>query len=144
MTLDEFLAMTLDEFLMSRIAEDEAVAAAAASRRDGIDSWEAVGSGTVVGPGCDKVKHVMLPSSEDGAARHIARHDPARVLAECEAKRRIVDLHAPSSQGAHCCTDPEGPAYGEVMHYGGAPCLTLSLLALPYADHPDYRQEWRP
>ena len=48
MTLDEFLAMTLTEFLMSRIAEDGAVAAAAVSRRDGIDSWEAVGSGTEV------------------------------------------------------------------------------------------------
>ena len=22
--------------------------------------------------------------------------------------------------------------------------LTLALLALPYADHPEYRQEWRP
>jgi hypothetical protein len=30
---------------------------------------------------------------------------------------------------------------GEGPHY---PCLTLRLLALPYADHADYRQEWRP
>ena len=120
--------MTLTEFLLARIAEDEAVAAAAVSRRDGVDKWEAVGSGTVVGPGYDKVKHVMLPSSEDGAARHIARHDPARVLAECEAKRRIVELNA---------TKPGRKTTFRRL-------LTLQTLALPCADHPDYRQEWKP
>jgi hypothetical protein len=26
----------------------------------------------------------------------------------------------------------------------GWPCQTLRLLALPYADHPDYRPEWKP
>ncbi|MEU5023581.1 DUF6221 family protein [Streptomyces milbemycinicus] len=25
-----------------------------------------------------------------------------------------------------------------------APITALRLLALPYADHPDYRDEWRP
>jgi len=116
--------MTLTEFLLARIAEDEAAAAAAVSRRDGIDSWEAVGSGTVVGPGYDKVKHVMLPSSEDGAARHIARHDPARVLAECEAKWRIVKEWG----------------WSETLDGDGL----MRIMALPYADHPDYRQEWKP
>jgi hypothetical protein len=24
------------------------------------------------------------------------------------------------------------------------PCDTVLALALPYADHPDYREEWRP
>ncbi len=24
------------------------------------------------------------------------------------------------------------------------PCVTLRLLALPYAGHPDYQPEWRP
>lgn len=55
----------------------------------------------------------------DRHAAHIARHDPARVLAEVEAKRRMVDEH------------------------GNGTCRTLRLLALPYADHPDYRPEWR-
>ena len=51
----------------------------------------------------------------------LARHDPARVLAECEAKRQIV-------QNAQ---DPGDD-------------LFVAILALPYADHPDYREEWRP
>ena len=126
--------MNLAEFLLARIAEDEAAAAAAVSRRDGVDKWEAVGSGTVVGPGYDKVKHVMLPSSEDGAARHIARHDPARVLAECEANRRIVALHGEVDP----CDAHDGATFETVD------CETLQVLALPYADHPDYRQEWKP
>ncbi len=143
--------MTLTEFLLARIAEDEAVAAAAVSRRDGVDKWEAVGSGTVVGPGYDKVKHVMLPSSEDGAARHIARHDPARVLAEVEAKRRIVGIHeldpievyswGTTGGGCGLC-DHSCETGGDT--WGHDPCETLKALALPYADHPDYRQEWKP
>lgn len=77
----------------------------------------------------------------DGIAKapHIARHDPARVLAEVEAKRRIVDLMAGLLDSA------EGDS--EVDHYGGVGAAedALRLLALPYADrHPDYREEWSP
>jgi hypothetical protein len=69
---------------------------------------------------------------------HIARCNPARVLAEIEAKRRIVGLMASMLDAA------EGDF--EVDHYGGLSAAedTLELLALPYADHPDYREEWRP
>ena len=140
--------MNLAEFLLARIAEDEAVAAAAVSRRDGVDKWEAVGSGTVVGPGYDKVKHVMLPSSEDGAARHIARHDPARVLAECEAKRQVVHewqtfgkLADPSVQPS---TDEEFRVRAAAVGIRQGLARALSHLAMPYADHLDYRQEWKP
>jgi hypothetical protein len=61
----------------------------------------------------------------------------ARVLAEIDSKRRIVDLMAGMLAAA------EGDS--EVDHYGGLDAAegTLELLALPYADHPDYRDEWR-
>ena len=142
----------MTEFLLARIAEDEAVAAAAVSRRDGVDKWEAVGSGTVVGPGYDKVKHVMLPSSEDGAARHIARHDPARVLAECEAKRRIIE-RGPSECGGYQSEHGLGthyPAEGWSYCDGCSAAESADLdwqwimrhLATVYADHEDYRAEW--
>lgn len=54
------------------------------------------------------------------------------VLAECASLRGAVTLAAAYSDG------PEHPR-----------TLTLAddilrNLALPYADHPDYRQEWRP
>ncbi|MFB7222430.1 DUF6221 family protein [Streptomyces sp. NPDC056227] len=73
---------------------------------------------------------------------HIARHDPARVLREVEAKRRIVDDYHYES------TLPDGTALNECGTCGAAndpwPCPTLRLLALPYSGHADYREDWRP
>jgi hypothetical protein len=59
---------------------------------------------------------------------HVGRRGPyppdhfSRVLADCEAKRQIMSL----------CEDIDD---------GWA---VLARLALSYADHPDYREEWRP
>lgn len=62
-------------------------------------------------------------------ARHIARHDPARVLRDIEAKRQLIDwvLRWPLRPGPPSSVDG-----------------VLERLALPYADHPDYRDTWRP
>lgn len=62
---------------------------------------------------------------------------PARVLASHSAKRRIIALHFRTSY-----LPGDDPDDGCIV-CGGWPCDTLRLLALPYADHPDYRQEWR-
>jgi hypothetical protein len=70
---------------------------------------------------------------------HIARWDPARVLAEVDAKRRILDEHDPSQTTKTCC--PTCQDYDESIP---APCLTVRLLALPCANRPGYRDEWRP
>ena len=59
-------------------------------------------------------------------AAHSARHDPARVLREVEAKRRLLD----DTWG--------GPDHEEMWEHH------VRLLALPYAQHPDYRPEWAP
>jgi hypothetical protein len=113
--------MTLTEFLLARIAEDEAIARAA----------------------------------------HIAHWDPARgILATCTAKRRLLALHG------HVSRDGYGPS-GRCDDYLGGhnegrcsacvafhaadldceqaplPCPTLQLLAMPYADHPDYDPSWQ-
>lgn len=53
-----------------------------------------------------------------------------RVLRDVEAKRRIIDL---------CDTEIQGDTDGAVTASS-----TLYLLALPYADHSDYQEEWRP
>jgi hypothetical protein len=78
----------------------------------------------------------------DGPKRPIAvTVHPARVLAECDPKRRIVREHVTKlfGDGTFCptCTDTERRL---PVRY----CATLRLLALPYADHPVYRAEWRP
>lgn len=62
-------------------------------------------------------------------------------LAEVDAKRRLLAVHTfERKPGAHDCP-------GEWAGYSDdpdEPCPTLRLLALPYADHPSYREEWRP
>jgi hypothetical protein len=58
----------------------------------------------------------------------------AFVLAECDAKRRIVER----CQQAHV----DQGIYGEDSQDELAGHI-LRLLALPYADHPEYQPEWR-
>ena len=50
-------------------------------------------------------------------------------LADVKAKRQIIEL---------CATETD--------ETGGRPLAirTLRLLALPYAEHPDYQERWRP
>lgn len=66
-------------------------------------------------------------------AEHVANWDPERVLAECDAKQRIIEAAS---------------AYSPELEHGDngewAFDQTLRLLALPYADRPGYRDEWRP
>lgn len=56
-----------------------------------------------------------------------------RLLAECEAKRRIVELHGSVD-----------PCDAHDASFRTVPCDTIRALALPYADHPDYDPTWRP
>lgn len=67
-------------------------------------------------------------------------YDPAKQLAECAAKRRIIELHfTRSGTGGTWDTDP--PAMCNECN-ALQPCDTVSLLALPYATRPGYREEW--
>src|SRR5207248_2405491 len=75
---------------------------------------------------------------------HFKRHMPERVLAECAAKRRIVELHQDGNADLRWDGDPDPlPGFCTVCHNRSEheqerwPCLTLRLLAAPYAEHPD-------
>jgi hypothetical protein len=98
--------LTISEFLMARIAEDE-------------------GTRAVPGGG----RWAVVTDQEVAEAE--------RWKAECEAKRRIVDMFR------NTVTDEHGLPWGE-GGFGEAYCEALQHLATVYADHPDYRQEWRP
>lgn len=63
-----------------------------------------------------------------------------RARAKTEAERRTVDLHG---HAPHECVAWD-ELLGETCTCYEMACPTLRLLALPYADHPDYRPEWRP
>ena len=62
-----------------------------------------------------------------GLAAHIARHDPARVLAEVDAKRRLLAMHEEAIRVEQFVLTE-----------------ALRAFAAAYADHPDYREEWKP
>jgi len=61
---------------------------------------------------------------------------PARVLREVEAKRKILETidHA----------ERESDAVDNIQIDGYLADDLRKLLALPFSDHPDYDQEWRP
>lgn len=155
--------MTLTDFLLARVAEDEGAAKAASPgpwRVDpaepesvlAVDELQAADAFALSGP------------QTRATASHIARHDPARVLAECEAKRQIVafmlDDHGATIDGEWgCCHSGDDLRNGgRAPEYEGdefeplpsdcpgakAALDGLKLLALPYADHPDYDVEWKP
>lgn len=137
-------------FVRARLDEDEAVARAATPGLwvAGTSSGLLVDNG-VYGQGdggvefaCDTREAVAYSTAN---VVHIARHDPARALREVEAKREIVDEHGNVNDGS--CGTCVTAAWGYPTHGGSAPqkwpCHTLRLLAAVYADHPDYREEWR-
>lgn len=86
-----------------------------------------------------------------GSLAHAARHDPARVLREVEAKRKLVHVHGQSHEclaltgsGERSVVDDKPWELWEPAHTDDhGPCFVLRCLALPYADHPDYHEEWR-
>lgn len=133
----------LTDFLLARIAEDEHAARAASPGPWVSTTHRHVQTGE---PVLFEVHPVATLGGDGGGgvdtmgdAEHVARHDPNRVLAECEAKRRIVGLHTYEWMG------PDDAAEKGCEHdYDPWPCPTLRNLASVYADHPDYRDEWRP
>jgi hypothetical protein len=120
-------------FLRARLDEDEMAARAAAEAAQ-TSVWMDGAEGSVLGVGGDMHLRGAVRSIDD-IGPHIARWDPARVLAEVEAKRRIVDW----SESVEAKFAEAG--LGE--HANGTHMVFARWLAEPYAEHPDYRPEWQ-
>ena len=129
--------MTLTDFLLARITEDEAVAKSISLDPDGV-ARQRFGK-----PG--RAQWLAL------AVDRPWRDGVSRALAEVVSKRRIVGLHSPTANGdcRLCLVDRyeelaagnDHDCYHEPLPY---PCGTVRALALLYADHPDYDESWRP
>jgi hypothetical protein len=115
--------VTIVEFLLARLAEDE------------------------------KVAHALLFACRDPARRPVFdwcggpaaeafwdRFDPAQRLREIEAKQAILNEHTPRTRGSR--TSCSSCSYGNSL---GAswPCLTVAKAAAVYRNHPDYDEDWR-
>jgi len=134
--------VTLESFLTARYAEDENRA-----QRD-VKKW-------IAGRWVDYFTAISWPSYDDfldsvnEAAGLLAAEmpeavvaDPARVLADIAAKRRILELHSQP----HECPEVDGTTWYMLMSAPESvdqPCPTQRMLASVYADHPDYDpEEW--
>ena len=129
-------------FLRARLDEDEWSARHAfADHNSATPNWCEPTTGVVDtgGPGIED----LIAIGDGPIARHVARHDPARVLAEVDAKRRIIDDH-PILTAWKICTRCSDFHNTEPVNKIPGPCLTLRLLALPYNTHPDYQKTWAP
>lgn len=113
--------MDLNEFLTARLDQDE-YCARVVTRDDWGDGDE---------DGWERHEWEDLPERAFG---HAKRHSPTRVLAEVAAKRRIIHEHRIGFD----------PCDAHNASFESVPCETMRLLALPFADHPDYRPEWAP
>jgi hypothetical protein len=119
--------MTIVEFLEARLTEDELTAQAAI---DASPLWRAFYDYRDVK---DADGHFVIQADSHhpttGQAAHIARHSPARVLAECEAKRAIIaDFLRRDALG-------DLPGRSAVED-------TIKSLGSVYSCHPDYDTAW--
>jgi len=135
--------MTITEFLLARIADDEAMA------RYSLDG---------------DLEYLPSLTTKRGDVLYVGVTNPARVLAECAAKRAIIDFHrswpvlveTPPEMTTVDGTDPSAFAYQMTQRimwatedeyrkrFGTEPPTApmLRALAAVYANHPDYQQEW--
>lgn len=163
--MDGIWAMRIDEFLLARVAEDEAIARAAIA----VSSADWVANNSLL-MFLDHERSALVLAdvdhySQDPAWFHVERHDPARVLAECEAKRRIIEFH--QSWPVLMETPPrvervEGDDINSMVfrmsrdiswlttreyveRFGDDPPTSGMMLALAavYAGHPDFDPAWR-
>lgn len=122
-------------WLRAQLDDDERVATAifhdhtwSAYIEGGDDGWAIEGA------------HSGEPSCivcDEAMAAHIARHDPARVLREVEAKRRLLDE---CEAAVAFSSSPDTPAGG----YASALMAAARLMTEGFSDRPGYREEWRP
>lgn len=115
--------MTLTEWLLEQVAEDERLASDEVLRLAG-ESF--VASPFYLGD---------------------APGNPARVLAECAAKRQIIELHLaghrPGDDRCWYCQSDCRVEHGEAMAtWETWPCPTLRIMASVYADRPGFQPEW--
>lgn len=109
---------SLAKFLLDRIAEDEAAAYSAAD-------YDEVSFDLRWRSAPDLASDCGLDEAE---AAFIARYSPVRVLAECAAKRSIIEGFLASTSERQRSTLIEAMAF----------------LAEAYDQHPDYTERWRP
>lgn len=126
------MSRELLDFLRDRLQDDEDYAHNAyADHNDAGPNWYEQWSGALnIGE-----KEDLVLTNDSAVSRFMARHDPARILREVEAKRALLDDYERFVAERRRMMNG-WDSYPEV-----SPVLTA--FAAVYADHPQYRDEWR-
>lgn len=131
------------EFIRARLDEDERIARAAGAGPWRYRDHPADRALVVDAAGEVVVYDEGWPSEDQG--RHMARHDPARVLREVAAKWAILAetlaYEAKIDGEWGCCHRAEQIAAGQCATKP-ADVATLRWLASTWSDHADYDQAW--
>lgn len=153
-------------FIQARLAEDEQLAREATPGR-----WEAFSNNPDVGfeiaadqspAHRPKTQKRWVVGGESGGgvydepdANHIARHHPARVLAEIAAKRRVLARHCRADRADHiyreripiymCVGCEYEPTWDDPQPRTPDinDCPELRDLAAIWNGHPDYQERWK-
>jgi hypothetical protein len=127
--------MTIVEFLLERIYEDEVAARECLLPKNLVpysderippikpNEWGSLVDNYLGGP----------------MGKHCARHDPTRVLAECAAKRFILTMH---ETYARVASERTGIAAFGAECGRDVTADVLKPLVAVYKDHPDYDGGW--
>lgn len=86
-------------------------------------------------------------AARDGIRERITAHEADRTadaLADIEAKRRLVDEFAQTGSVPDTPERRVSPHWKGDFGYLQGLARAVHLLASVYADHPDFRAEWRP
>lgn len=135
-------------FLRARLGEDEQAARDAGGKAW---KWEQHYGDMCNDPTCEygelatddavlmNVHAYDIRSPWQGAA-HIERHHPKRILAEIDAKRQLLAEYEQAARYAKTTWGQSSADQSRARTLG----KVVRLIALPYADRPGYREEWRP
>lgn len=143
----------ITQWLGAQLDEDEKVAFTAGHTLAGELAlrWAAVGAYVYPEEVTDNEPPVAsadlmddMPGYEVARARalHIAGWDPSRVLREIDAKRGVLRQYESVREQVRNPASAENRMRARVAQ--GELEDVLRLLALPYADRPGYRDEWKP
>jgi hypothetical protein len=116
--------VNLVDFLLARIAEDEELARSVQQRHAFLEPY----APAVPGRGLEWDDHMVYAP-------------PLRVLAECDAKRAIIN----TLDGVTAAAADTPGVIESAVYRGMARAMeeAVRMVAAVYGDHPDYREEWR-
>lgn len=140
--------MTIEDFLLARIAEEESAARLAGE----IQAWRTNTFDSYLTKDGSYLLTIDLDQADCAEYwNHAVRWSPQRVLAECAAKRAIVQRYVENLDRAMAYRNPrwrdamndsdriEHRLQEARLATSFEDCRTLATI---YADHPDYREDW--